>query len=137
MIDPPCPQCGEELTPVPSIWLDNTAPFWSPTKAGEWLCTNCPDNGKGRHGVAYFWEHEVKHESMSDEPLPFAEGLTFKPIEGPFEFIKPPPVTWHLSFDSNFGHVRLSLTGPPTNRFHRFMLRWFFGIHSKLENDNG
>ena len=81
MIDPPCPQCGEELTPVPSIWLDNTAPFWSPTKAGEWLCTNCPDNGKGRHGVAYFWEHEVKHESMSDEPLPFAEGLTFKPDE--------------------------------------------------------
>ena len=61
MTAPRCPQCGKELTKVPSIYADTTAPYWSPTKAGDWLCYTCPDNGKGRHGVAYFWNYEVNN----------------------------------------------------------------------------
>jgi len=51
--------------------------------------------------------------------------------EGGWALKMPPPVQWHWSFDRDF-YVQFNLTNKPPNRFHRFMMRWCFGIYTRL-----
>lgn len=42
---------------------------------------------------------------------------------------------WAWSLDREFC-VRFNLTSSPPNWFYRKMLRWFFGVHTKLLTEN-
>lgn len=55
-----CPNCSKPLKEVPrhSKWLNDDQ--YEASKAGDWFCENCPDNGRGNSGLCYFWDREVE-----------------------------------------------------------------------------
>lgn len=55
-----CPQCGGRLTRVnrmPGAWVN--ADQFASMRAGDWYCPACPDNGRGKSGLCYWWHHEL------------------------------------------------------------------------------
>lgn len=61
-----CPQCGSPLTEVPrrSNWLN--ADQYAASKAGDWFCESCPDNGRGNSGLCYFWDSEIESHNKRE-----------------------------------------------------------------------
>ena len=55
-----CPQCESLLIVIryPSGCQLNHDQ-WADQLAGDCKCLNCPDNGRGKSGEAYFWFEEV------------------------------------------------------------------------------
>lgn len=55
-----CPGCRGELVEVPrhGKWLNDEQ--WAASKAGDWFCRKCPDNGRGKTGLCYWWDREVQ-----------------------------------------------------------------------------
>lgn len=58
---PFCPGCNGKLERVRQSgprWLNDDQ--FDAVKAGDWYCVSgCPDNGRGKSGCAYYWDHEV------------------------------------------------------------------------------
>ena len=56
-----CPTCGKPLTEVryDSGSMLNRDQFDS-IRAGDYFCASCPDNGRGKSGLCYWWKHEVE-----------------------------------------------------------------------------
>lgn len=68
-----CPNCGKAMEQVtyPGGMLNRDQ--WEATRAGDWACDNCPDNGRGRSGLCYWWEREVV-VGTSSPPALFGSG---------------------------------------------------------------
>lgn len=58
--NPRCPGCGGTLVEVArhSKWLNDDQ--YASVKAGDWMCDTCPNNGRGKNPVCYWWDHEVE-----------------------------------------------------------------------------
>ena len=56
-----CPQCGKPLEEIryPHDSMLNKEQ-WESQIAGNWLCNNCPGNGRGKQDLCYFWNKEVQ-----------------------------------------------------------------------------
>jgi hypothetical protein len=54
-----CPQCRNKLERVPdSKWMNSDQ--WEASKAGDWFCKTCPDNGRSSSGLCYWWNREIE-----------------------------------------------------------------------------
>lgn len=60
-----CPQCNGQLIEVPrhSNWLNDDQ--YAASKAGDWYCETCPDNGRGGSGLCYWTDAEVDDHERS------------------------------------------------------------------------
>lgn len=64
----PCPRCGRSLEKVsyrPGAGSLNRDQ-WESSRAGDWWCEACPDNGRGNAG-AYYWDRELVSEARDLE----------------------------------------------------------------------
>jgi len=60
-----CPQCGTDLLEVKqSNGMLNDEQF-DAVKAGDWYCTKCPSNDRGKTTLCYWWQREV----LVDDPV--------------------------------------------------------------------
>ena len=55
--------------------------------------------------------------------------------EGHVHVFSLPNSKWRWRFASDPHSFQVHMGGKPPNRFHRFMLRWFLGIHTELINE--
>lgn len=64
-----CPTCQAQLSPVryPSGRTPLSRDQWEGSRAGDWWCMSCPDNGRGKNG-AYYWDKEVRTADLVIEP---------------------------------------------------------------------
>lgn len=55
-----CPACGQALAGVryPEGRTPLSREQWESQRAGDWWCSLCPDNGRGKNG-AYYWQSEI------------------------------------------------------------------------------
>jgi hypothetical protein len=55
-----CPRC---YGPVEEVRQSPTSPLnrdqFDASKAGDFFCRSCPDNGRGISGLCYWWESEL------------------------------------------------------------------------------
>lgn len=63
-----CPKCKSVLKRVRNESLLNAEQFDS-VKAGDWYCETCPDNGRGKSKLCYWWNAELGI-SLSPESMP-------------------------------------------------------------------
>lgn len=57
---PLCPICAKPLEAVrynPDSMLNEDQ--FASVRAGDWVCSTCPDNGRGWSGLCYWWSHEL------------------------------------------------------------------------------
>ena len=55
-----CPQCQNDLKEVPRRSNSLNQYQYEASKAGDWFCETCPDNGRGKTGFCYFSDAEVE-----------------------------------------------------------------------------
>lgn len=56
---PVCPQCRGMLHKVRNEGGSLNDDQFASVKAGDWYCTSCPSNDRGKTGFCYWWDREV------------------------------------------------------------------------------